>query len=118
MSHQTTLLSSTAGARRSSIASETTLVDTSSRKMYASKEKDQDKDDDRKLSLDAGSTHSQASGSSRASMMEKAIKKVKSKLGEKGSTSTSEAKPKPKQSTTNMYPDTVYMWRALAETKM
>ncbi|XXH01592.1 hypothetical protein Hte_007952 [Hypoxylon texense] len=106
--------SSTADARRSSTASETTLVATSSRKVYGSKEMGQDKDDDRKLSLDADSTNSQSSGSSRPSIMEKAIKKVKSKLGDKGSTSTTEPEPKPKQSTASMYPDTLYMWRALA----
>ncbi|KAI1773133.1 hypothetical protein F4818DRAFT_423354 [Hypoxylon cercidicola] len=114
MSQQTTMLSSAAGTRRSSIASETTLVDTPSRKVEVFK-KDQDKDVDRKLSLDACSTSSLSSSSSRPSIMEKAIKKFKSKLGERGSTSTSE--PKPRRPASDMYPDSVYMWRALAGRK-
>lgn len=107
--------SSIAGARRSSTTSERTLVDTSSRQVDAS-DKEQVKDYDRKLSIDAGSTNSQGSSSSRQSIMGKAIKKVKSKLGDKSSSSTAESKPR--KPVADSYPDTVYMWRALAETKM
>ncbi|KAI1763102.1 hypothetical protein GGR53DRAFT_498604 [Hypoxylon sp. FL1150] len=109
--------SSIAGARRSSTASETTLVDTPSRQIDTYK-KEQAKEDDWKSSLDASSATSQGGSSSRPGVIGKAIKMVKSKLGDRSSASAAEATPKPRMLTTDYYPDTAYMWRALAETKM
>ncbi|KAI1087002.1 hypothetical protein F5B19DRAFT_98356 [Rostrohypoxylon terebratum] len=94
--------------RRSSTGSEKTLVDTLSHPARVS--------EDKKPSSDARSTRSQGSTSSIPSIMDKAAKKVKSKLG--GKSSASEPKPKPQKPAGDSYPDTAYMWRALAETKM
>ncbi|KAI0835946.1 hypothetical protein F5Y06DRAFT_274822 [Hypoxylon sp. FL0890] len=100
-----------ADPRRSSIASEKTLVD---RKLNVSEKEYQDYDYDHK-SLKAYSTQRRAGGSS---LLDKAAKKVKSKLGGKDSTSKSNSKPKPKKTVGNSYPDTAFMWRSLAETRL
>ncbi|OTA86888.1 hypothetical protein M434DRAFT_399695 [Hypoxylon sp. CO27-5] len=104
--------SPTAGLRRSSVASERTLVD---RKLNASELEYQDYDYDEKLHLEAYSTQSRAGGSS---LLDRAVKKVKSKFGGKDSASKSQSKPKPKQPVRNSYPDTAYIWRSLAETRL
>ncbi|KAI0179812.1 hypothetical protein GGR52DRAFT_528515 [Hypoxylon sp. FL1284] len=109
MLQQAQVSSSTANARRSSIASETTLVDTSSHKMDVTK-KDKADDDDRSWT----GRRASSSSSSRPNMIEKAMKKAKSKLGEKSSPSTPKPKPKPRLSTADMYPETKYTWQALA----
>ncbi|KAI1210120.1 uncharacterized protein F4807DRAFT_423876 [Annulohypoxylon truncatum] len=112
MSHQSASYP-TMGPRRSSIASEKTLVDTLSQKADVS-----EKDYDLKSPFDTRSARSRGSANSTPSMMDKAAKKVKSKLGGKSSTSKTKPKPQPKQSGHDSYPDTVYMWRALAETRI
>ncbi|KAI0380538.1 hypothetical protein F5Y04DRAFT_100209 [Hypomontagnella monticulosa] len=109
MSQQYTSSSPTMNQRRSSIASEKTLVDASTRKLNATEK-------EKELYDDGASTKSRASSSSIPSMMSKAAKKVKAKLGEKSS--SSKPKPKSKQQQPDSYPDTLYMWRALAETKI
>ncbi|KAI1139341.1 hypothetical protein F5Y05DRAFT_381668 [Hypoxylon sp. FL0543] len=113
MSQVSEIPSPAAGLRRSSIASEKTLVD---RKPNASEQEYQEYDYDRK-SLDAYSTQSRAGGSS---LLDRAAKKVKSKLGGKDSASKtkSQSKTKPKRTVGNSYPDTAYMWRSLAETRL
>ncbi|KAI0886618.1 uncharacterized protein GGS22DRAFT_158267 [Annulohypoxylon maeteangense] len=115
MSHQSASSVPTMTPRRPSTGSEKTLVDTLTQKVDAS-----ERDDDQKSSLDARSTRSQRSTSSVRSVMDKAAKKVKSKLGGESSTSDAKpkSKPKPKQPAQDPYPDTVYMWRALAETRL
>ncbi|KAI1412045.1 hypothetical protein F5Y13DRAFT_50656 [Hypoxylon sp. FL1857] len=114
MSQQSAMSSPAAGLRRSSIASEKTLVD---RKLNASEEEYQDYDYDNKSSL-AYSTRDRTGGSS---LLERAAR-VMSKLGGKDSASKSKSKPKPKpkprQPVRNSYPDTAYMWRSLAETRL
>ncbi|KAI1100906.1 hypothetical protein F4804DRAFT_317664 [Jackrogersella minutella] len=116
MSHHSKSSSPAMSLRRSSATSERTLVDTSSRKVHASEKEYQDFDP--KSSLDTYSTKSRASSSSFPSMMDKAAKKVKSKLGSKDSTSKPKPKPKPRQQVPDSYPDMAFMWQALAESKM
>ncbi|KAI2466212.1 hypothetical protein F4781DRAFT_365368 [Annulohypoxylon bovei var. microspora] len=114
MSHQSASAFTTMSPRRSSTTSEKTLVDTLGQNVDSSEKKYQTYDN--KSSFDARSTRSRGSTSSIPSIMDKAAKKIKSKLG--GKDSTSKPKPKPKQPEHDPYPDTLYMWRALAETKM
>ncbi|KAI2635834.1 hypothetical protein GGS26DRAFT_550571 [Hypomontagnella submonticulosa] len=112
MSQQYTSSSPATNPRRSSIASERTLVDASTLKSNAVEKEAKELNDDNT------STKSRGSTSSIPSLMSRAAKKVKAKLGEKDSTSQPKPKPKPKQQQPDMYPDTLYMWRALAETKI
>ncbi|KAI0122450.1 hypothetical protein F4814DRAFT_408753 [Daldinia grandis] len=101
----------TTSPRRSSIASEKTLVDTPSKKEDASEEKCRGGNDYRKSSFDVKTL---ASGSSLPSKMGKAIEKVKSKLREKHTT----PKPRGSRPVSDGYPDMQYMWRSLAETRL
>ncbi|KAI1459672.1 hypothetical protein F4805DRAFT_455470 [Annulohypoxylon moriforme] len=112
MSHHAASSLPTTSPRRSSTGSEKTLVDTMAPKADTS-----EKDYDQMSSFDSRSTRSRGSASS---IMDRAAKKVKSKLGGKSSTSEPKAKPesKSKQPASGSYPDTVYMWRALAETRI
>ncbi|KAI0891934.1 hypothetical protein F4806DRAFT_481197 [Annulohypoxylon nitens] len=109
MSHQSASSYPTMDQRRSSTGSEKTLVDTPSHQVRASEDQ---------KSSDTRSTRSRGSTSSIPSIMDKAAKKVKSKLGGKASASELKPKPKPQQPAGDSYPDTVYMWRALAETRI
>ncbi|KAL7619732.1 hypothetical protein AAE478_010274 [Parahypoxylon ruwenzoriense] len=95
---------------RFSMASDTTLVNTSNRERNNSI-----KDDfGRKTSLGTSSTTSR--GSSLPGFMDKAMKKVKSKLKDR----EVEMAPKPKagQPARDSYPDAAFMWRALAGKKL
>ncbi|KAI0096826.1 hypothetical protein F4776DRAFT_556645 [Hypoxylon sp. NC0597] len=112
MSQQSTITSPAADMRRSSVASERTLVD---KKSNAFEQEYQDYDYDQKSQLEPYSAQSRAGGSS---LLDRAAKKVKSKFGGKDSASKSQSKPKPKQPVRNSYPDTAYMWRSLAETRL
>ncbi|KAI2603160.1 uncharacterized protein GGS25DRAFT_510238 [Hypoxylon fragiforme] len=122
MSHQYTHSSFSSSLRRSSIVSEKTLVDTQA--AGATEEKLQAKHNDHKSSAETSSTRSRTSTGSLPSIMSKAVKKAKSKLGNKESSSKSKHKPKSdpkpesKRPDYDAYPDTVYMWRALAETRL
>ncbi|KAI1479686.1 hypothetical protein F4774DRAFT_381767 [Daldinia eschscholtzii] len=99
--------------RRSSIASEKTLVATPSQRENGLKEKSQESSnyEGRRLS---SSVKTIAAHSSLPSKMGKAMEKVKSKLWE----NDSKFKPRDKQRVRDGYPDTAYMWRSLAETKL
>ncbi|KAI2627789.1 hypothetical protein GGR54DRAFT_590433 [Hypoxylon sp. NC1633] len=101
------------GHRRSSTSSEKTLVDKSGGKLdFMVKEKDIS--DDVESYLSTSSTKDGTSSSTVPSFMEKAMRKVKSTFGEKDSKPT----PKHKRPEFDSYPDTVYMWRSLAETRI
>ncbi|KAI2769798.1 hypothetical protein F4815DRAFT_489458 [Daldinia loculata] len=103
----------TTSSRRPSIASEKTLVDTLSKTEDASEEKYQGGNDYRKSSFDVKTMASSSSLPSK-SKMGKAIEKIKSKLREKDTTS----KPRGSRPVPDGYPDTLYMWRSLAETRL
>ncbi|KAI0849496.1 hypothetical protein F5Y00DRAFT_235804 [Daldinia vernicosa] len=98
--------------RRSSIASEKTLVGTPNKKEDISEGKYEGSINDyRKSSSDAEAL---ADSSSLPSKMGKAMEKVKSKLWEKNTTS----KPRGSRLARDGYPDTQLMWQALAETRL
>ncbi|KAI1660454.1 hypothetical protein F4813DRAFT_350022 [Daldinia decipiens] len=113
MSPQSELSSptNTTSPRRLSIASEKTLVDMLSRKEDASEEKYQGSNDYRKSSSDVKTL---ARSSSLLSKMGKAIEKVGSKLQEKDINS----RPRGSRPAPDGYPDTQFMWQALAETRL
>lgn len=148
MSHQYTHSSFSSSLRRSSIVSEKTLVDTQAagateEKLQAKHNGELPSDShpiillpfnkslttifspiDHKSSAETSSTRSRTSTGSLPSIMSKAVKKAKSKLGNKESSSKSKHKPKSdpkpesKRPDYDAYPDTVYMWRALAGKKL
>ncbi|KAI1804492.1 hypothetical protein F4811DRAFT_520178 [Daldinia bambusicola] len=113
MSHQSKLSSSpnATSRRRSSIASEKTLVDTPSRIQDATEEKYQESENCLK-----SSSYVKASASSRLLPMKmgKALEKVKLKLRE----SDSKSKPRSRRPARDGYPDSAFMWRALVETRL
>ncbi|KAI1385628.1 uncharacterized protein F4822DRAFT_413757 [Hypoxylon trugodes] len=105
MSQQSPYSSPVEEPRRSSFASEKTLVETPYR------DNSEKNNNGRKSST--GTYSSQSSGSSSSGIMDKAVQKIKSKLKDRDST------PKPKRRPVrSSYPDTAYMWRALAESKI
>ncbi|KAI1464871.1 uncharacterized protein F4812DRAFT_440782 [Daldinia caldariorum] len=113
MPHQPRLPSptNTTSLRRSSIASEKTLVDTPSQIEDATKEKSQES---KKYHKPPPSVKAEARNSWLPVKMGEAVEKVKLKLRE----NDSKSKPRGRQPVRDGYPDTRYMWQALAETKL